>query len=252
MLFIGFTKSIARLIKWLLPDKASAGRTVPLLDDYYLQHAGLALDMVEKSLKEMGRDLLSVGRQSIPIAIRGEKEQLESLREKDEKLDAWHERILSYISQIQQLELSDTEMERIHRLTEIANIMENAGDLYTTSIVEAAEHRLDKRFSVSEETQKMLIDLYEDANHIVEKAIRAFQYKQKEEAIAVLENKEVFSTQHAKVHRHVYSRLAESGDNRISIIRFEVELLEVARRLHSLARRISRRAISQIEKGSKK
>ncbi len=252
LLFIAFTKPIAKGIKWLLPDRAQADRTVPLLDDYYLQHSGLAIDMVEKSLNEMGKDLLSVARESIPIAIRGEKYQLENLRDKDEKLDAWHERILSYISQIQQLELSDKEMERVQRQTEIANIMENAGDLYTTSIVEAAEHRLDKGFSVSEETQKMLTDLYKNANQFVEKAIRAYQHKQKEEAVAVLDSKESFSGQHAKVHKHVYARLSESDDNRVSIIRFEVELLEVARRLHSLARRISRRAISQIKEDAGK
>ncbi len=252
LLFIAFTKQISRGIKWFLPDKPQTDKTVPLLDDYYLEHAGLALDMVEKSLKEMGKDLLSVARESIPIAIRGEKYQLENLRDKDEKLDAWHERILSYISQIQQLALSDKEMERVQRQTEIANILENAGDLYTTSIVEAAEHRLDKEFSVSEETQTMLTDLYKDANQFVEKAIHAYQHKQKDEAVTVLNSKETFSEQHAKVHKHVYARLSESDDNRVSIIRFEVELLEVARRLHSLARRISRRAISQIEKGDKK
>ncbi|ALO15466.1 Na/Pi-cotransporter II-related protein [Salinivirga cyanobacteriivorans] len=250
LLFIGFTKSVAHLIKRILPDKAPADRTVPLLDDYYLKHANLALDMVEKTLKEMGQDLVHIASDSIPLAIRGTRSNLDDLRKRDDILDSWHERILSYISQIQQKELSEHEMERVRRQTDIANIIENAGDLYTTSVVEAAEHRLKLGFEVSEETHKMLLDLYEQANAYLADAITAFQEKDKPKAESVTESKDQFAEDHAKVHRHVYSRLGDSEEHRVSIIRFEVELLEVARRLHSLARRIARRAIGAIEKDS--
>ena len=250
LLFIGFTRSITRLIKWILPDKTPSDRTVPLLDDYFLKHSNLALDMVEKTLREMGEDLVDIARDSIPVAIRGSRSDLDDLRQRDKALDSWHERILSYISQIQQKELSDKEMERVRRLTDIANIIENAGDLYTTSVVEAAEHRLKLGFEVSEETHKMLLDLYEQANGYLSDAIIAFQEKDKPKAQMVTESKDKFSEDHARVHQHVYARLADSETHRVSIIRFEVELLEVARRLHSLARRIARRAIGAIEKDS--
>jgi phosphate:Na+ symporter len=243
LVFIFFTKSIAKGIKKILPDKSYKTEEIPLLDEYYLQHPNLALDMVRKSITSMGENLLEVANKSVEIAISGNAEELKSLRKQDELLDAGHERILHYISQIQQLELKESELIRIRRQTDIANLFENAGDLYTSNIVEAAEHRLEKNFKVSNETKAMLLDLFQFANSSISKAVIAYLNRNKNIATAVLESKAEFAKKHAKVHKHIYKRLSDADENRISIIRFEVELLEVARRLHSLSRRISRRTI---------
>ncbi|PLX23297.1 MAG: NAD+ kinase [Salinivirgaceae bacterium] len=251
MVFIFFTKSIAKGIKKILPDKTYTSEEIPLLDEYYLEHPNLALDMVEKSINDMGQDLLEIANKSVEIAITGNADELKKLRDQDKLLDSGHEKILHYISQIQQLELRESELIRIRRQTDIANLFENAGDLYTTNIVEAAEHRLEKSFTVSNETKKMLTDLFHYANNTVSKAVLAYQYRNKNIASTVLESKGEFSKKHAKVHKHIYHRLSEADENRVSIIRFEVELLEVARRLHSLARRISRRTLRSIQSGYK-
>jgi phosphate:Na+ symporter len=200
--------------------------------------------MVDKTIDEMGQKLLDIANKSISTAISGTTNDLHDLRNQDKVIDTEHEKILQYISQIQKLELSEYELKRIRRQTDIANLFENAGDLYTTNIVEAAEHRLEKKFQVSPATRQLLIDLFSNANNMVAKAVVSYQNRKKNIAISVLESKENFAKQHAQVHRHIYQRLSEADNNRIAIIRFEVELLEVARRLHSLARRIARRAIS--------
>lgn len=241
---IFFTRSISKGIKILLPDKKPQGDKIPLLDNYYLQHPNLALDMVDKTIDEMGQKLLDIANKGISTAISGNINDLHDLRNQDKVIDTKHEKILQYISQIQKLELSEYELKRIRRQTDIANLFENAGDLYTTNIVEAAEHRLEKNFQVSLATRQLLIDLFSKANNMVSKAVVAYQNRQKIIAISVLESKESFAKQHAQVYRHIYQRLSEADDNRVAIIRFEIELLEVARRLHSLARRIARRALS--------
>jgi phosphate:Na+ symporter len=251
LVFITFTKLIAKGIKKILPDRPPIKEEVPLLNEYYLNHTSLALDMVEKTINEMGMELLQVANNSISSAIEGDQAQLKELRKNDQLLDKAHEKILSFIGQIQQLELSKLELERLRRQTDIANLFENAGDLYTTNIVEAAEHRLEKSFKVSKKTTEMLIELFKDTNNTIAKAVIAYQNRNKSIASAVLDSKGEFAKKHAKVHKHIYERLSEADENRVAIIRFEVELLEVARRLHSLARRISRRTIRSIQ-GDKK
>lgn len=242
LVLIGFTKPIAQMINWLVPDDTRKPNRQYLLDAYYLEHTGLALDMTKQAIHDMAGTLKEIADDSLPVLLSGTAQDLEQLRARDALIDTQHEKILSYMGQIQQKPLKTNDQQRVKRQTEIANILETAADMITADMVEAAEHRVKLGFEVSEVTRQRLTDLFHEAYQALYAAMDAVKNRSEAKAQQVKQSKSGFAVHHARVHEHLYARLAHVDTYRVDIIRFELELLEMARRLHSLARRLARRA----------
>lgn len=244
IVFIWFVAPVSALVMRLLPGaKSIEERVFPeLLHSYYLENPSMALDLAGNAIWQMGEKIVEILEHGIKAAIYGNSSELVELRKRDELIDNGHVEILFFLKQVQSIQISAKESERLEGQIEAVNILEAAADLITTDMMEAAEHRVKNRFDPSEETAKMFFNLYnttQDAFRIALKKPTEEAFSQNRKEI----KKIVFKNEYHSVRSHLIHRLSEDDEERISIFRFETELLEIARRLFSLSRRLKRKVV---------
>ena len=240
-LMIGFTGPAALLINRVLPVKINEENDeILLLDEYYLQHTSMAIDLVDKELNKLLDQTNKVFKKALPVALNGSSFDLEQLRMLDQVIDFKQQQILSYLQQVQQLEIDPKESVRIKNQMEITNILEAAADLITTDMVEAAEHRIEFHFKVSDDTRERFEYVYHQTIQTLQDAFHSYQNNNVELAKEIISQKKVFKSNMIEIKDRLVNRLSLKDENRIAIIRFETEMIELINRLYALARRIAR------------
>ncbi len=241
LVFIWFVHPVSRLVLWMVPEKKKDTKQLfPELHSYYLEDISMAIDLANGAIYKLGKKSLQLMGSGLYVALSGKATQLTQLRRNDELIDHGHREILGFLQQIQGSSLSKKETKRLEKQIEAVNVLESAADLITTNLVEAAEHRIKNEFEVSEITIQKLTDLYAIAVNAFDLGLKSFSGQAVEEEEALL--KSVFKEQFQEVRTHLTKRLAETDEMRISIYRFESEVLEAIRHLHALARRLKRKA----------
>lgn len=238
-LLIGFTTPIGKLIMKLYPVKSTDKEELLLLDNYYLQHTSLAIELVDKELVKLSDKTTSLLKNSLQVILSGSSEELEQLRNSDNAIDFHQKQILSYLQQLQQEQLDENESLKLKKQIEIANTLEAASDLITTDMVEAANHRVEHNFSISEETRKSFEKIYNDSLNALSYAFSSYQHNNNIIANEVKVGKKPFKKSTLELKGYLIERLSVQDDNRIAIIRFETEIIELTSRLFFLARRIA-------------
>ena len=240
-LLIWFTVPVAKLINKWYPEKSITEKgDILLLDNYYIQHPAMAIDIVDKELEKLAKRSSDILQKGLHITLVGSITDLEQLRREDKQIDFHQKQILSYLQQIQQEEIGKKTSKRIKKQMEITNILEAAADLVTTDMVEAAEHRIEHNFHTSQEAQQQFDTIYAMCMESLQNAASSYFFNDNEQAKKVVYRKKEIKKITVQIKEHLIHRLSEQDQNRISIIRFETEVLELIGRLYSLARRIAR------------
>lgn len=242
IVFIGLVYPVSKLVLFILPDSKKAEKKLfPELHSYYLENSSMALDLAKNSIFKLGEYLLLIVDRGVHVALTGNEMDLYKLRKRDELIDKGHNEILQFLRQIQREKLSKNGARQLESLIEAANIMESTADLITTDLVEAADHRIKNGFIASSFTREKLTELYKNAEHSFKISLSNFRNNGpvKEDNLS----KEKFKEQLLAVRSHLVQRLTEPDEMRITIYRFESEILEIIRRLHALARRLNRKVV---------
>ncbi len=241
LLLIGITKPFALLINKIFPiHNVKDENEILLLNKYYLQHTGLAIDLVEKELLTFSTTTKKLLDNALPTILYRSHEELIKLRASDSKIDLKQKQILSYLQQIQQAELKKKDVVKIKDLMELTNIFEAAADLITTDMVEAAEHRIKHNFQISNETSVLLDEIYKISINTLHTAFLIYQSSNKKQIAFFNTEKKEFKKRMYVIKYRLSERLSIQDKTRISIIRFETELIELISQLFFLANRIKR------------
>lgn len=241
LLFIWLVNPVAKLVKWIVPkQKKPETRVFPELHDYYLEDIDMALELSQNSISRLGEKAVEIVKNGIPIALTGKAHELTELRHKDAIIDKGHAEILSFIQSIQSRTISKEQALKVEQQVEAANVLETAADMVTTTLVEAAEHRIRKQFVVSAVTTEKIDVLHTMALQAFKSALQEYSLEQHNSNNNLAKNQ--FKDELQDVRLHLVERLSATDENRIEIYRFESEVLEGIRRLHALARRLKRKA----------
>ncbi len=240
VIFIWLVKPVSKFVLWLLPVAEHKKVSLfPELHSYYLENSSMAIDLANKAAVKLGERTLYIIKNGLNVAFAGNASKLALLRKDDEIIDRGHGEILEFIQQIQRNSLSKKESKRLENLIEAVNILETTADLITTNLVEAAEHRIEQGFETSKETFQKLTELHNIAFESFEIALSNFDGNP--DSIKRQISKGKFKNEFLKVRSYLMKRLYANDELRISIYRFESEVLEAIRRLHALARRLERK-----------
>jgi len=242
IVFIWLVKPVSKLVLWLVPEeKKDEKQLFPKLHSYYLENISIALDLSQTSIVKLGDETLKIIESGLNIALFGNTNQLLQLRNDDEIIDKGHGEIIMFLREVQSKEISKSETKQLAKQLEAVNVLEIAADLITTDLVEASEHRIKDGFMLSEITINKLTGLYTEATHAFRFALDKFSGNTtpgKSEMMSKSDFKEHF----LEVRKHLMQRLSGTDDQRIAVYRFESEVMEAIRRLHSLSRRLERKA----------
>lgn len=240
IIFIGLVNPVSKLILKLLPEKTQEREQLfPELHSFYLENSSMALELANQAIVKLGKYTLKIMQNGLQIALTGNQNDLTRLRYRDKKIDSGQTEILQFIQQIQSTELNEKDSVFLEKQIEAVNILETAADLITTDLVEAAQHRVENNFEASNETIEKLTVLHRHAVYAFQVALEFFAGNTSENnSLSKFEFKELMH----ETRSYLMLRLNENDEKRIAIFRFETEILEAIRRIHSLARRLNRKA----------
>ena len=243
--FIWFTGPLVRLVSWVVPDRPEVPSEVAqpkYLDEILLQTPSLAIDSVRRELGRLGVAALHMVRSGLSTVLNGDAESLNHLAELDEDIDSLHGAIVTYLGQLSQQSLTDSQTQHVHDYLLAANYFENIGDLIETQLVLAGRQRLKSGLKISPETEDVLTSIHHEVCWAVEHAVRALSDQDVEVALDVTEAKSEVNRLVAIAEDHLSKRLAATAPNRLVAYRLESEIMEYLKRVYYFAKKVARLA----------
>ena len=247
LVFIGFTTVIARLVEWLVPDRPldeEAAIKPRFLDDDLLRTPALALEQVRHEINHMGEQVTDMLARIMPAILTGSAETLKAIRAIDERVDALHASIVTYLGKISGGELTPRQSEEFLRLMDAANDLENIGDVIEMNLVELGLNRIQKGVMISALTQQVLSGFHGVVSRAVASAVQAVSDNDAELASQVREMKQEITALVNSAALHEAKRLVANEPHRIEAYTLEMDIAEKLQRIYFFARRMSRTVTS--------
>lgn len=248
VILLPFAGLFARGVEWLVPDRPVDDTAVikpRYLDDLLLGTPSLALDRVRMELRRMGERAYAMVLDALPVTLDGETEDLRTLAQLDDEVDVLQGAIVSYLGHISQENLDRREAEQHFDYLEAANNIENIGDLVETNLVSAGLSRLDAGLQVSDETRQRLELLHERVCWAVQLSFQSLDAGDADMARQVLAAKAEVQSLADDAEAHLARRLTVDAPDRLSLYRFESELIEYLKRVYYFAKRIAKAVVKE-------
>lgn len=248
LIFIGFATSIARLVEWLVPDRpleAEANYRAKYLDDELLATPSIALGRARIEIEHMGQQVQQMLAEILPAIFHGSMSALIEIRQMDERVDALHAQIVTYLGKVSGLKLTKKQSDEFLRLMDVVNDLENIGDVVETNLVELGITRMDKNVAVSPQTQDVLLQFHAVVIRAVADAIQAVAENNAELAKAVIDMKQEITAIATSAAVHESKRLVASEPNRIEAYTIEIEVAEKLQRVYFFAKRMAKKIVHE-------
>ncbi len=244
LIFIWFTTQIARLVEWLVPDKALEEEAVivrsKFLQDELLASPSLALDQVRMEIMHMGETVRSMLERIMPAVIKGDRQALEDVRTMDDTVDILHAAIIEYLGKISRQPLNEEQTRELLQLMEAVSNLENIGDIVETNLVVLGHDRIRDKVEVSEATQKVLLGFQAAVTRAVAAAVQAVGQRNQRAAQVVTAMKEEINELADSAALHEARRLVAEEPNRIPAYTMEIDLIEKQKRIYYYAKRMAK------------
>jgi phosphate:Na+ symporter len=242
-LFLWFTPQFARVIEWLVPDKElqiNAVVEARYLNDELLETPSIALERVRMEIAHLGEHVEEMLKNIMPAILHGAPEDLQKVAAINERVEVLFQSIITYLSEISRLELTELQNKEFLKLMDATNSLEDMGDLIKSNLIELGRSRINHRVSVSPETEKLLLDYHKVLTRAVSIAIQSVVTNDPEAAAMVIDmESEIRDISHSAA-AHQARRLLADEPLRMRTYTIEMDIIERLRRVYSYARRLAR------------
>nr|WP_321399304.1 Na/Pi cotransporter family protein [uncultured Desulfobacter sp.] len=242
LIFISFTTQIARLAKWLVPDRPEqekAAMKPAFINDSLIKTPTLALESVRLELSHLA-DLIAQMLGGIAnTMLARDKDKLADVMEKGALVNALGDQILRYLALIRKQELTSEEVFDLTLAMRAVDQFANVGNVVGTEMVSMCRTALDEQVRLSETMRHLLNEIRNKIESSLAITTRAIRELDRDAAQAVLDMKadvDRLFDQAIELQSHALS--ATDGDIRIT--RLELSLFNQLKRIDSHLRRIAR------------
>jgi len=242
-LFLPFAPLFARFCEWVVPDKpvVEPAEIQPrYLDKELLSTPPLAIDRARREIGRLGALVEKMLQTALPAVIQGQESDLQQLAEMDTDVDILHGHIIKYLGQISIGELSSDESDEVMNLVQVANYLEQCGDIIETNVVRIGLQRIEEGVVVSDETRAVIEDYHSKVAAAFEAAMQAVREDDRDAALIVKNMKKDMAKLAEKTARYELGRLVADEPNRLQTFTREMEMIESMSRIYRLCRKIAR------------
>ncbi|MGD8645121.1 MAG: Na/Pi cotransporter family protein [Desulfobacterales bacterium] len=246
LVFLPFVTIIARIVYRFVPDKPieEVEEIQPkYISEMLLHTPSLALDATRHEIKRMGKRVDLMNTAMMPAVLTGGKEKLETVREMDEEVDVLHKHIINYLAEISKLKLNEYQTQKMMKLMETVNDLENIGDVIEVSLVDLGEKRVKKGFKISEATQKVLNTVHVVVSDALKAAVRGVVEEDKEYATRVITMKSDLNRLVEQAELHQAKRLVSADSGKFVAYSVEVDIIEKLKRIYYYAKRMAKTVV---------
>ena len=246
-IFIGFAGQFARFVEWLVPDKPIEEVILAqpkYLDDELLETPSLALGRVRLEIGHVGGRVKDMLEEIMPAILSGNHSVLGEIAEMDDKVDALHGQIVTYLGKISQKSLSEAQTHELLGLMDAVNDLENIGDIIETDLVYLGNQRIEAGLTIGDQTRELLASMHEIVTTSTQLATDAVMTEDEVAARKVIAMKEDLHrlTDWAAIHQA--DRLVVDEPNRLSCYTIEVDIIEKLKRIYYFSKRMSKTVIA--------
>jgi phosphate:Na+ symporter len=246
VLFLPFSRSIARLTERLVPDRPQDERPgARYLDDDVLDTPDVALELARRELGHLGEEVAEVVDQIMPTVLHGSEEELTELEALDSRVDAIHADLLRYLGDIGLQEISDEHGDELLRAITIANDLESIGDIVQTNMVQVGHRRLRDGVVPSEPTTEAVGAFHGLVADRLWTTVGAIADADVEVAREIADSKGVVEDQRLAVSRHLFVRLRADAPNRVRSYEREAEVISHLQRISALTRHVAQMLVAE-------
>ncbi len=241
--FLPFAAVFARFCEWVVPDRPVVEPLViqpKYLDKELISTPALALDLVRREIGRLGEKAESLLEDSIPAVIGGSAEDLEKLAERDEDIDILHAHIVRYLGEISTGELSAEDSDQVMNLLQVANNVEQIGDIIETNLVTIGQRRIEEDVTVSDATKEVIERYHKEVATALKTAIQSVREEDQSAALKVKGMKRNMAQLAEETARYQVTRLVANEPNRLRTFTREMEVIENLSRIYRLCRKIAK------------
>ena len=250
VILIGFAGVFAWLVRVIVPDRPDEEDRVArarYLDAALLATPDLALDRVRLEILRLGDLVFEMMHAILPAVLTGTRESLRAISDMDDRVDALHGQIITYLGRISQGNLTEAQTSEFLALMEAANDLENIGDIVETNLVSLGYDRLVQGFKVSESTTQVITEFHTVISNSIEAAVQAVTQTNADAARQVVEMKREINSLADSAAIHQAARLVAEEPNRLPAYKIEMDIIQNLKRIYYFAKRMARAAVPSVE-----
>ncbi len=242
-LFLPLAPLFARFCERVVPDAPYVEPVViqsKYLDEALLSTPALAIDRARREIGRLGDLVSSIVEASYPAVVSGTGGELNKLAAMDTDIDILHGHIVDYLSRIGAEQLSPDQSDDIIKLLQVANHLEQIGDIVETNLVTIGQRRILEEVVVSEMTSSVIRRYYDEVKQALDTAVQAIRDEDYAAALKVKAMKDIMADLAEETARHEMERLVADEPNRLRTFTREVEIIENLSRIYRLCRKIAK------------
>ena len=122
-------------------------------------------------IAHLGEHVEEMLKNIMPAILHGAPEDLQKVAAINERVEILFQSIITYLSEISRLELTEIQNKEFLKLMDATNSLEDMGDLIKSNLIELGRSRINHGVSVSPETEKLLLDYHKVLTRAVSIAI---------------------------------------------------------------------------------
>ena len=176
LLFLPFTKLLAKLAEMTIPDKPGEKQDIeiPVLDERLFNSPAVAIQQAKSAVETMARNARANYGEAVPVLYSHNTEVLNLIQQRESVIDKLEVNISNYLVKVTDRELNESESHAVNELINFIVEYERIGD-YAINVVERSGEMFDKEISFSESARRELSLVDNAIKEIMDITLAAFQ-----------------------------------------------------------------------------
>lgn len=184
IVLLPFTGFIEKLVCLSVPDKKGAEDPIEMLDEHFLAYPPLAVERCRVATNNMSYLAYQNLSDAISMFDRWDEDVASSVRETEETIDLYEDKLGTYLVKLNSKEMSPEEVREVTRCLHSIGDIERIGD-HAVNILESAEEMKEKKLKFSPDAAADLNRLSNALNDILNLTLVAFEKGDTEIALRV-------------------------------------------------------------------
>jgi phosphate:Na+ symporter len=242
-IFIWFTPLFAKIAEYLVAEKPVEEKMIVkprYLNNELLEVPTVALENVRFEIGHMGvitSDMLTTLWMAFQTRNR---DMVDEVIKMDDKVDVLSDKILEYMSQIQQESLTDQSSHNLQALMSATINIESLADVIESDLSSIIRKFIDNDLYESEKAQKLIVDFAMTVGNAFDKLVLAIRNNDQVAAAEILSLREHIRHSVDDILKNQASRIGVRTNQQLLLIRLELELIDQLRRIYTLTKRIAK------------
>jgi phosphate:Na+ symporter len=248
LIFIWFTPMFARFAEYVVREKPVKEKVIVkprYLAKELLEVPSVALENVRFEIGHMGEITSDMLKTLWTAFQQRDRDMVDEVIKMDDKVDVLSERILEYLSEVQQEELTDESSHELKALMSATINIESLADVIESELSEICKKYIDYDLHESDASLALFIDFSQTVGDTFDKLVRAIKNDDENAAAEVIAVKEHIRHAVDEILKNQASRISVETNKDLLLVRLELELVDKLRRIYTLTKRVAREFIPE-------